>query len=453
VPYDPFALVGQTLEGQYRIDAVVGEGGCGVVYQGRHIAFEQPIAVKALKMPDVGDASARISVLTKFREEAKLCYVLSQASLSIVRCIAYGAVVTPTQAWAPYLVLEWLDGRPLSEELEDRRRRGLPAHSMAEAVELLAPVAAGLGYAHSRRVAHRDVKPANLFLVRGEPGASPMVKILDFGIAKVMAEGATAASAPWTKDGIASFTPYYAAPEQLDRRFGPSGPWTDVYAFALVMVEILAGRQPMQGANVMTILLRATDPAQRPTPRAFGVAVSDAVEAVFARALAIDPKARFHEMAPFWEALTAALKLGSSGKHPDPLAPAAWVSPPRTVPMPMPRPGEPAGAGSTLPLQNPAGARAPSAPGKPPVAAATLAMTAESSWGGPTPGALGSWHGRPVPGVLPAAGTEVSRAIGTPPPMAATLVSRPRRWPLVLAIMALVVVGAAVTIAALAALR
>ena len=67
-PQDPFALVGQVLEGQYRVDTVVGEGGCGVVYKGWHVAFEQPIAVKALKMPDVTDAQTRILVLTKFRE-------------------------------------------------------------------------------------------------------------------------------------------------------------------------------------------------------------------------------------------------------------------------------------------------------------------------------------------------------------------------------------------------
>jgi eukaryotic-like serine/threonine-protein kinase len=334
-PSDPFALIGQVLEGQYRVEEVVGEGGCGVVYKGWHIAFEQPVAVKALKMPDVTDAEMRIDVLTKFRDEAKLCYVLSQASLSIVRCIAYGALVTPTQAWAPYLVLEWLEGRPLSDELEERRKNGAPGRSLSDAMAMLGPVAAGLTYAHSQRVAHRDVKPGNLFVV-GEGTPATTLKILDFGIAKVMEEGATAHSAPWTKGGAVSFTPYYAAPEQLDPRFGPTGPWTDVYGFALVMVEVISGKRPMRGPDVVSVIAQATNPAQRPTPRALGVAVPDAVEAAFAKALALAPKARFPEMGAFWDALTAATKLGqsTSGRHSDgALAAASFTSPKHTVPM------------------------------------------------------------------------------------------------------------------------
>jgi serine/threonine protein kinase len=332
-PQDPFALVGQVLEGQYRVDTVVGEGGCGVVYKGWHVAFEQPIAVKALKMPDVTDAQTRILVLTKFREEAKLCYVLSQASLSIVRCIGYGAIVTPTQAWAPYLVLEWLEGRPLSDELEDRRRRGAPGRSLQETLGLLAPVAAGLAYAHSQRVAHRDVKPGNLFVV-ADAGPAPAIKILDFGIAKVMEEDATAASAPFTKGGLASFTPYYAAPEQLDPRFGPTGPWTDVYGFALVMTEVLAGQRPIRGPDVVSVIAQATHPTKRPTPRTLGVILPDSVEAVFARALALDPKARFPEVGAFWDALSRAARLGTSGRHSDgPSVPPGWIPPHQTVPM------------------------------------------------------------------------------------------------------------------------
>jgi serine/threonine-protein kinase len=362
-PQDPFALVGQVLEGQYRVDEVVGEGGCGVVYKGWHIAFEQPVAIKALKMLDVSDAEARISVLTKFREEAKLCYVLSQASLSIVRCIGYGAVVTPTQAWAPYLVLEWLEGRSLADEFADRRRRGASGRSTSEAMGLLAPVAAGLTYAHSQRVAHRDVKPGNLFLV-GEGGKSPSLKILDFGVAKVIEEGATAATAQRTKGGVASFTPYYAAPEQIDPRFGPTGPWTDVYGFALVMSEALSGKQPVRGPDVIHVVAQVLNPAQRPTPRALGVMVPDAMEAAFARALALDPKARFPEMGVFWEALAGAARLATSWRPSEgSMAALGWVSPPKTAPMP--RVSGPGGAPSGTSRSTVAPAISPSQ-GQPP---------------------------------------------------------------------------------------
>jgi eukaryotic-like serine/threonine-protein kinase len=373
-PQDPFALIGQVLEGQYRVDAVVGEGGCGVVYKGWHIAFEQPVAVKALKMPDVTDTEMRIGVLTKFRDEAKLCYVLSQASLSIVRCIAYGALVTPTQAWAPYLVLEWLEGHPLSDELEERRKSGAPGRSLAEAMAMLGPVAAGLTYAHSQRVAHRDVKPGNLFVVGGATPAATL-KILDFGIAKVMEEGATAHSAPWTKGGSVSFTPYYAAPEQLDPRFGPTGPWTDVYGFALVMVEVLSGKRPMRGPDVVSVIAQATNPAQRPTPRSLGVMVPDAVEAAFAKALSLAPKARFAEMGAFWDALTAAAKLGlsTSGRPSDAASAAAsFMSPKHTVPMAGVAASSSAGHAAipaTMEMKSPPQSGPPSSDPKPPAAA------------------------------------------------------------------------------------
>jgi len=285
---DTFGLVGQLLDGQYRVDAVVGEGGYGVVYKGWHLAFEQPIAIKALKVPEGTEGDARTSVLTKFREEAKLSYVLSQASLAIVRCIGYGAIVTPSQTWAPYLVLDWLEGQSLAKDLEERRCRSAGGRSLAEVVRLLDPVAKALVHVHSQRVAHRDIKPANVFLVR-DGGA----KLLDFGIAKVMEEGATAANAPLTRGGLSVFTPYYAAPEQVDPRLGPTGPWTDVYAFALVLVEMLADKAPLRGIDVLSVLSQIADASSRPTPRALGVQVSDTVETLFLRALTVDPKARF----------------------------------------------------------------------------------------------------------------------------------------------------------------
>jgi serine/threonine-protein kinase len=303
---DPFSLLGQTLEQVYRIDSLVGEGGFGVVYKGFHLAFEQPIAVKCLKIPGSFSPPTREAFLRKFREEGRLLYQLSLGTLGIVRSIALSDTVTPAGIWAPFVVLEWLDGHPLALDIAQRARLGLTGRTLAETMGLLDLPARALAFAHERRVAHRDIKPGNLFVVPNpsRPGAPPTLKILDFGIAKVMEEGASAiyAGGP-TQMGFSSFTPQYAAPEQFDPSVGPTGPWSDVYSFALVMVEMLTDRRPIDGDDPVTLLRGATNPSLRPTPRARGAVVADGVEGVFLRALAVSPVARFPELGAFWEAL------------------------------------------------------------------------------------------------------------------------------------------------------
>ena len=121
---DPFGLVGTTLDGQYRADQVVGEGGYGVVYRGWHVSLEQPIAIKALKVMSAEDRAVQDALFAKFKDEAKLLYTLSQASLHIVRSMDFGAVTTATGAWAPYMVLEWLAGA-----LARRRPRAAPSRA------------------------------------------------------------------------------------------------------------------------------------------------------------------------------------------------------------------------------------------------------------------------------------------------------------------------------------
>ena len=329
---DPFGLAGTLLEGQYRVDAVVGEGGFGVVYRGRHLSLDQPIAIKVLKGLDGGDPRINALILEKFRAEARLLYTLSQASLHIVRSLDFGAATMPSGAWAPFMVLEWLEGRSLADDLEERRRRGLRGRSLAEAFAILEPAVDGLAAAHQQQVAHRDVKPANIFLLspRALGGQGPQVKVLDFGIAKIMKEGESAG----TKGTFASFTWLYAAPEQLDPRLGATGLRTDVYALALLFTEMLTDRKPVEERDVIGIMKVATDRDRRPTPRTRGANIPDAIEAVCRRALAVDPNERFASVGELWAALLAArdgARGGTTMQAPitnAPNAPNAPASPP-----------------------------------------------------------------------------------------------------------------------------
>jgi serine/threonine protein kinase len=330
---DPFGLSGTVLEGQYRADAVVGEGGFGVVYRGRHLSLDQPIAIKVLKGLDGGDPRINALVLEKFRAEARLLYTLSQSSLHIVRSLDFGAANMPSGAWAPFMILEWLEGRSLADDLEERRARGMRGRSLAETFAILEPVVDGLAVAHRQSVAHRDVKPANIFLgapAPGRQGHGPQVKVLDFGIAKIMKEGESAG----TKGTFASFTWLYATPEQLDPRLGTTGLATDVYAFGLLLTELLTDRKPVDERDVVSIMKAATNPTRRPSPRTRGANIPDEIEAVCQRALAVDPKHRYATISELWDALIAARDGARGGTTMQPALSVAVPSHAKPLPTP-----------------------------------------------------------------------------------------------------------------------
>ncbi len=170
---DPFDLVGKVIDGRYRVDRVIGEGGFGVVYRGWHLNFEHDVAIKCLKTPSHFTDEGQRAFVEKFREEGKLLSRLSQHP-AVVRVYDFGITPGAHGASVPYLVLEWLVGEPLDSWLA---KRGAPLGAR-EAIELLRPAIEGLAFTHATGVAHRDVKPANLFVVQA--GERTTTKVLDF---------------------------------------------------------------------------------------------------------------------------------------------------------------------------------------------------------------------------------------------------------------------------------
>jgi eukaryotic-like serine/threonine-protein kinase len=314
MPEDVFGIVGTVIAGAYHVETVVAEGGFGVVYRAHHGGFRAPVALKLLKVPQQ-NPEQQTEFLNLFRAEAELLFRLSASLPTVVRPLHVDAFHAADGRFVPYLVLEWLEGLTLEALIQQRNAAGLPAVPLRKLVRLLTPIARALERAHNFNgpegavsIVHRDLKPENIFVA--QVAGEEMVKILDFGIGKVKSVASQVAGR-MSQDGNAlmAFTPAYAAPEQwAPRHYGQTGPWTDVWGLALCLVEVLAARPLIEG-DPATMMGIALDPQRRPTPRNEGVDVPDAVEAVFARALALDPRARQRDAGIFWNELVAALQM------------------------------------------------------------------------------------------------------------------------------------------------
>jgi formylglycine-generating enzyme required for sulfatase activity/serine/threonine protein kinase len=290
---------------KYEIERVVGEGGFATVFRARHLLWKTPVALKVFtSWREVPEESAA-SMHEAFLREGALLADLSSRTSAIVQARDVGLLEGPDGARLPYLVLEWIDGPTLEQILADETARGLAPRRVDEALRLLNPIGEALGLAHASGVVHQDVKASNI-LVAGNPRGDAVVKLVDFGVAKVMSEAVS--TTPQAAD-LRSMTPAYAAPEQFSPALGATGPWTDVFALALMLVEIITGKDALEGNEYEALARASTNPDQRPTPRTLGADVSDGVEAVFVRALAVRPEHRWQNAFDFWSALTAAISV------------------------------------------------------------------------------------------------------------------------------------------------
>jgi eukaryotic-like serine/threonine-protein kinase len=266
---DPYGLVGRVIAEKYRIDALAGVGGMGAVYSAHQLRIDRRVAFKML-LPNLALSNAQVVPL--FEREARMAGQLQHENIATV----YDAGRTPDDI--AYLIMEWLEGTTLANALARHGKL-----SLENAAGVLRQIAAALDAAHAKRIIHRDLKPANVMLVKG-PGGPPQVKVLDFGLAKVVSE---------TTDNPVSAlmgTPHYASPEQF-RLGAPIDGRTDIYSLGIMLYEMLTGRLPFNAPTIQELMhLQQT---AKPVPiRPLRPDVPVMIEQMVSRMFAKDPNQR-----------------------------------------------------------------------------------------------------------------------------------------------------------------
>lgn len=221
-------MAGEVLDGKYRLKTRLGAGGFGTVYRAEQVHLGTTVAVKVFKPIAGHDAE---EALKRFRSEGVSAFRVQHPNA--VRVLDFG-VALDTVA---YLAMEFLDGLPLDAYLRQHGRLPWP-----QVVHILHPIAAALAAAHAAGVIHRDVKPSNILICREADGEGETVKLIDFGIAKVLSQDTPAEVRDLTATGMFMGTPSYMAPERFVER--PFDGRADVYALGVVGFELLSGRRP-----------------------------------------------------------------------------------------------------------------------------------------------------------------------------------------------------------------
>lgn len=297
-------MIGETLDGKYRLLRLLGEGGMGAVYEARHTETNRRVAVKVIR----GDRTDKKGAenVRRFQREAKAAGAID--TQHIAQVLDAG---TDEARGVPYITLEYLEGDDLQQLL---KRIGVLRPDVA--LRIAGQACIGLLKAHEARVFHRDIKPANIFVARREEG-EVQVKLLDFGIAKMRKEeDLQAETTGLTRTGSLIGSPLYMSPEQARSLPGLDGR-SDLWSLGVVLYRALAGRAPheeygMLGGLIYAICAEPAEPIRNLAPW-----VSADIAAVVHRALQINRDARFQTAAEMLAAIKALTPGGLSLRQED----------------------------------------------------------------------------------------------------------------------------------------
>ena len=315
---DADLAVGEQV-GEYVVEGKLGQGGFGAVFKAQHPLIGKVVAIKVLARKFSVDPE----MVARFVAEARAVNQIRHRN--IIDIFSFGQLADGRH----YYVMEYLEGEPLDALID---RQGVLVPQVA--LPILRQVARALDAAHTKGIAHRDLKPENVFLGREADGDGYMVKLLDFGIAKLLA--ADDGSKVKTRTGIPIGTPYYMSPEQcrgkdVDHR-------TDYYAFGIVVYQLLTGAYPFDAEDFMSILMKQMSEEPRP-PSQVNPALPPAIDDTVAWLMKKDPAQRPPNLITAVKALEQACEAGGISV---PRPTAGWDTP-------TPQPGS--GTAPTLPAQ------------------------------------------------------------------------------------------------------
>lgn len=276
---------GQVLAGRYRVDRILGQGGMGMVVSAVHIQLKTPVAIKILKR----DAAMFPDAAARFLREARAAANLNNEH--VARVTDFGTL----DDGAPFLVMEYLEGKDLAALLEVNG--ALPVD---QAVDYLLQACEALAKAHVLGIVHRDIKPANLFVTRGDDGL-PCVKVLDFGISKVAQDNAWGPETHPVETGIAWGSPHYMSPEQIRGSLDMDGR-TDIWALGVTLFQLLTNALPFMGTGVHQITALILERVV-PSVRDFRPELPAGLDEAIQRCLAKDRAHRWRNVAQLAQAL------------------------------------------------------------------------------------------------------------------------------------------------------
>jgi serine/threonine protein kinase len=270
--------IGKTINNRYRIIEKIGVGGMGNVYLAEHEILKKKVAVKVLHF----EQSKRKDTLERFKREAIAASNMGQANIVDVTDFGY------TEEGNAYFVMEYIDGKSLADLIRDRKK--LP---LEFAVSIACQVCVALYSAHGKGIIHRDLKPENI-LITEKDGIYPFVKVVDFGISKILSDETTKERPrTLTKTGAIFGTPEYMSPEQAG---GESvEPVSDIYSLGIIIYEMITGKLPFSDDNYMKVLHKHQ--YEFPDlPSAVDPAVTQDVDAVIMKCLEKKPFNRYQSM-------------------------------------------------------------------------------------------------------------------------------------------------------------